>query len=105
MDSEEFGSRRAADRLSCSFTGICIPCEDTYYHIKYEDISPKGVRIFSPLPLDINTYVKLEITATRIGHLQLEGRVCWCRKELDGWRAGIAFDKTYPHNWNNNFRR
>ena len=96
MDSEEFGCRRKVERLFCSLTGFCVPCDDTYYHIKCENISLKGAMIFSPMPLDVNAHIQLEVTTKKMDHLQLQGTVCWCKKDPDGWRAGIAFDRELP---------
>ena len=98
MDREEFGSRRAVERLFCSLNGFCTPCDDTYYHIKCENISIKGAMIFSPLPLEINTYLNIDLTTKKRDHLPVKGRVCWCKKDSDGYRAGIAFDKELPFN-------
>ncbi len=96
MGTEQFGYRRKVERLFCSLNGFCTPGESDYYHIRCENISVKGAMIFSPLPLDVNTYVDIELATKRMGHLAAAGRVCWCKKDPDGWRAGVAFDKELP---------
>jgi hypothetical protein len=40
--------------------------------------------------------VYIAIAAARMQGYVLEGRVCWCNKERDGWHAGVELDKPIP---------
>jgi hypothetical protein len=90
-------NRRANKRWPCSWKGSYVypqPSDD----IKVRDVSSQGAKIFSwrlPVP---NSYIKIAATTAWGMNLDLEGRVCWCRKVVDGFMAGICFNRTLPFN-------
>ena len=90
---EQFGYRRAAKRIICSLKGIFVSIDNIKHQIKCEDITSRGARVFAPVRFDIDSYVRFNINARKVGDLPLEGKVCWCRRRSNGWQAGIRFNR------------
>lgn len=90
---EYFGCRRQYRRVPCSLRGRYLTGDDLSHKIHCKDISVKGARVVSPLPLPVRSSARLEVDAKRAGKLTLEGEVRWCRKEGGNWQAGITFDR------------
>ena len=96
MLEQEFGYRREVKRVPCALSGSYVSADGLCHHIDYKDISNKGVGIAIATPLPVDSFVTIEIDTKRMLPLLVEGRVCWCNKTSDKWRAGIIFDRPLP---------
>jgi hypothetical protein len=96
MQEEVFVYRRTAKRLPCFFRGSYISQGNISHAAVCNDISSKGAGVTTSTLLPLNTQVKMKFDTGKINPLLLEGRVCWCRKTLDKWQAGIVFNRDLP---------
>lgn len=96
MYEDYFANRRSDKRVPCSWMGICTSSDEISHKIECCDIGPSGVGITSEIPLPPQMKTTLEIDTDENEHFSLEGRVCWCRKDVGMWHAGIAFEGTFP---------
>jgi hypothetical protein len=91
-----FSYQRVASRSSCASQGIFLKWDNSTFVVKCFDVSQQGIGIISPTPLAAGKHVYIAIAAARMQGYVLEGRVCWCNKERDGWHAGVELDKPIP---------
>jgi len=96
VSEEQFGYRRAYQRLPCLLSATCKTYEATEYPATCYDISYKGAGVITNGPLAIDHGLTLELKTVRSGLLSLEGTVRWCKKVAKGWQAGIMFDRILP---------
>ena len=88
--------RRAVERTPC-FLAARYTCPGNYFsELGCEDVSPKGAKVFSLHPLKVNSYLKFDITTKKRHLMPVEGKICWSKKAIHGWHAGIAFNKDLP---------
>ncbi|UCC94273.1 MAG: PilZ domain-containing protein [Candidatus Omnitrophota bacterium] len=101
IPEDYFGNRREHKRWPCSWMGKILLADNSFHYIKCLDASPKGVGIITQSLLPLNSYVKVEVTTPKVDTFLVEGKVCWCHKVADGFRAGICFDKALPFSFEN----
>ena len=93
---EACGYRRTTKRMPCSLTGRFLAQDKTLSAVTCQDISTEGAGVTTAVHLPINTYVTIGMDTKKKNCLLLEGRVCWCKRILSGWHAGIKFDRPLP---------
>jgi len=59
----------------------------------YKDITSSGAGVITKEPLPINAQAKLALNTKRKGLILVEGKVCWCKRQQQGWRSGICFNR------------
>lgn len=96
MNQGYFGRRRLVERFICFLTGKYFDIDHVPHELGCEDISSKGARVFTALPLTVNSHLSFDIATRKKSLLSLEGTVCWCKKAIHGYRSGIAFDRDLP---------
>jgi len=96
MNKGYFGRRRLVERFSCFLTGKYFDADNNPRELGCEDISSRGARVFTALPLAVNSHLSFDIATRRSSLLSLEGTVRWCKKAIQGYRSGIVFDRNLP---------
>jgi len=94
MEGNGYGHRRIVDRTPCFLRGDFLPLGGISQKVVCEDISAKGAGILTSTPMAINSYIMAELLTPKAGRLAVRGRICWCRKEIRGWRSGVSFDRS-----------
>ena len=92
-DSGEFGHRRGSKRRACFLVGGYVLLDKAPYVAKYYDISLEGVGVITEKPLPAGMHVKIALNTKKKGLVLVKGKICWCKKERNGWRSGITFDR------------
>src|SRR4030042_1620417 len=93
MDTAYYDCRRTVKRFACFLAGRYRGQDEAFHDLGLEEISPQGARVLAFQPLAINETLSMDITTRDMSLMPLSGKVCWCKKALHGWRAGIAFEK------------
>jgi hypothetical protein len=96
IPEELFSFQRASKRYPCCLEGVFTSEDNTVHTIKCSDISLHGVGGITSLRLPLNTCVKIKAMCRHSRTLLLQGRVCWCKKDLNGYRVGIELYKPLP---------
>ena len=93
MNQGYFGKKRLVERFVCLLTGKYFDENNSPCKLDCEDISLKGARVLTPLPLMINSHLSFDVTTKKADLLALAGTVCWSKKSTRGYRSGVAFDQ------------
>ena len=91
MYKEVFTERRLYNRFPCSMVGSYSAGEFTSGNLVCKDVSTGGVGFIVPDPLPLNTKLKLQLFTRDGNAMAINGAVRWCRKQIEGWKAGIRF--------------
>jgi len=94
MDIQGLKNRRLFERIPCTLLGDYANSNHKSVGTKCYDISTTGAGLFLFERLAKGFEMQLNLVTKKISTLSLAGKVCWCRKEADGYRAGIAFNKS-----------
>jgi hypothetical protein len=97
IPEEFFSYRRSSERYSCCIEGVFTYKGNAIHTIKCSDISLYGLGGVTVLPLPPNTFVKIKAACQHYPYLLLQGRVCWCKRDLNGYRVGIEFYRPLPY--------
>ena len=91
--NSSYGYRRIKDRYVCSLSGDFYFSQGSTCNVDCDNISSSGAKINIPISLPINSYIKLKLSSKKMDTILIEGKVCWCRKSLGKYQAGILFNK------------
>jgi hypothetical protein len=90
--------RRAVARRRCRTSTSCRLLGDVPRGAELRDISPQGVGLLCPNPVNPGEHLHLHLSAPRTGlGLALRARVVHSQESPDGrWLAGCVFDERLP---------
>lgn len=94
MNIQGLKNRRLFERIPCRLLGDYTNNSHRAAGAKCYDISTTGAGLFLFERLAKGFELHLNLITRKIAPLPLDGTVCWCRKEADGYRAGIEFKKS-----------
>ena len=93
MEIGQENERRLAKRTPCFLAGRYTSKESYFCELGCEDISVKGVKVFTLSPLKVDSYLRFDITTKKRSLIPVEGKICWSKKAVHGWHSGITFDR------------
>jgi hypothetical protein len=93
MVVDTYVEKRVFERVPCSLKGTYASSDSRTGEVVCEDISALGVRLTTSAPIAVSGRIRINFTTKREVPFCVEGKVCWCTKDISGWQVGVAFYK------------
>ena len=96
LTEAEWRERRSSVRLPCLETSrrLVAAIGPTFYLAKIRNISPEGISLVIPRPMEQGTLLSVDLIETKTNRSSrtLDVRICWCIEHPSGdWIIGGAF--------------
>ena len=85
--------KRMFERYPCSILGSCESGGNTSLGVKCYDVGADGAGLVSSERLSVGSHLRIKLCTKAENPLLVKGAVRWSRKDPDGWRAGVKFNK------------